>query len=859
MEFEGTVHCVGIVANAERQYLVLACETKKRPIAFYVTVLDDNSAPLVSPLFEHTVALAEEAGEEDKVEREYVIYRLVEWRAAVFRLASEPSGASGAAEYAKRLRDLIKHTFFPLLRRSSAAAAVTDWQRAHFNWHTYRRGMGAVYREEFRVGEWLAKELTPAQYWSSFNARFGDAAQAALKALDLDAKLLRPHDRGYLYCLLDAWRENAHLAAYFKYRLLEMETAREVCAARASPVRCCALSTERLRDLAALYRELAALRAGELGEVEEYNDFPLLCAVTIRPAALPALLQHFFPAAPDDEAAEGGQPAQREPAQRLRHAVIDTVLVRRIALEAERGAAEALSTVAPISAKSLLYAYRRMVGLRQPAEEAMSELTLCGPATGANRAGMDFLEEDGAEVVNQFVNSLRCAGRVAEGDQGDQRRARLGLAYEWRDCAPPRDEHQCVTVKLTTPLFLVLARPEANAREAALRALTTQETHCQVTTLESAQAAEWDAAAWRRECEALDPVDAALYDFRVTALLFRPLELARGDDMPPLYAALRDNIFTCALVRPRGSDFSLRRASLYFHALPRRKGEMSLVDLHERFFDSAHAVLAPGAVRETVVLMDCHLLALDELLALFQWAARHRAVVKRLVMLGARDMLPLGTEGQAWLDFLLWHRYCFAKFRAAPLNEDHTALLDAALAQHRVSLCESPLGIQELLVAHMRRAEARPEVLHLYCVWCCAGTPAGGGTGAKRRREASLERVVEDALSVKFRDNYNVRVEAITLSQCTTLPLARQSADGLRHARFFFVARRELRALARNEANHLVVDTAGEPLVVLCGEDEAPPPNPASFSWFRKSLATAQQYPNSRYTAQYAHELKLEL
>ena len=77
---------------------------------------------------------------------------------------------------------------------------------------------------------------------------------------------------------------------------------------------------------------------------------------------------------------------------------------------------------------------------------------------------------------------------------------------------------------------------------------------------------------------------------------------------------------------------------------------------------------------------------------LFRWLGENRATTRRLVMMGARDNLPLAHDGQAWLDFLHWHRfeYLTREGRTPACPSCQSAELEKQLSVFAVSVNGAP-------------------------------------------------------------------------------------------------------------------------------------------------------------------------
>lgn len=805
MEFHGLVSAVGIFSHAteDRQYVALCCQARKQCIRFLVTQLDDQSSFLVSPFYEHSVTLNEV---EDEQCEWGLVYRLVEWHSYTFRI---PETVQDEKEYAKRARDIVRHSFYPLMKRD-AQPAIQPWQRRCFDWHSFYRGLASTYTTEFQHEEWLAREATPAQYWSAFNQRFACISDT-IKSLRLDVKTVVVHDLAHLHQQLDAWYQCAHFAGYLKYRLADMPLVQRVASRALSLVKFAHLSSDRLTDLDTLYEWLAS----DQDTTPDYKDFATLLGQSVPPQATQGVLDHF-----DDGTTE------------KRARVLDGLVARKIITEVERQAARSSSTCYPVSVKSVLYHYCRLFGLQAGVDCATVTLhedwSLGGDKeeAEAHRADLTFDHQDVGQVVNHFYNLV--GGPPSSWS-----------TYAWHHLTPAWSDTLCL--KLTASLCYVVSRPALNHQEEALRTLLCDTLQCSVTVDDTPS--QWDPASAQRQYDGMDDIDAALYDLRAMALLYRPVEMTvQSADLVALRGVLAENIFTCSVVRPPGSDYSLRRVETFFSSLVQAP---TLADLRACFYEPDAAV-----ARETVAVLDCHLFSVGAMLGLFRWIAASKTSpqpVRRLVLLGAQDCLPLQTEGQAWQDVLAWLGYETALFQHASANASLDELIESRVDSRLLKQSYFDPGasaVQDYLVQQLAGLAKRPDSLRLCCL---VPEQQQQQQRQTRKKPDPLVGLIESGVTAKFRANNNVRVETMTLGQLTTWPMSRHQANT---GYYFFVSRHYMQQLSRNELNHLLMELPTTPLIVVC--DERPP---KSFKWLLESECAHQKVPNARYTLRYLYKI----
>jgi len=783
-----TVNSIGIIVKEGTQFLILVSTTKKKPLQFYLITLDARSSALVSPFYEHLLTLNECEGEGCEG---VLLFTLTKWHSHHFRI---PIAVTDPQEYAKLAREIVRHSFFPLLMNPSCGKGFQPWHSECFNWHIFNHGLATAYAKEFSLETWLGKELTGNQFWTEFSSD-NPGNQEVVKSLSLTSAL-PPHDLGQLYSLFDQWRQYRYIAGYFKYRLLDMAVAHRVETQGIVEVHHANLSSERLRDLDTLYHSLST------GEDGVYKEFNILMGQTVRPGVLQSMMDHFHTT------------LQRQSA-------VGRLIVRKIVCETEIQARKSPSTIYPVSVKSILYHYQQMFGLKSDAKP--EAITLFEPPL-PEKEGLKFEIDHGEEIVNSFVRALTSPQPYAFAE----------LPWHW--ILPPLVES--VSVKPATTLFYVSAKEEINKQEEALHTLVKETLHTQCETHESPASLGWDPVEEQKRYDALDDIDRSLYDLRITSLLYRPLELVvdAPPDMEVLHKLMWENIFTCSVVRPRGSDYTLRRVSHYFF----KRGEIRMEDLHNRFFEPETVV-----EKSLIIVLDCHLFSVSALLGLFQWLYRHRSVVRRLVMLGASDTLPLKEEGQAWIDLLGWQGFETPLFRHVELNASFDRLVEILVEQGRVVLHNYREDLQERLTRLFKKRERRPNSVTIYCLV---------SVEEASKRQPSFESVmtmVETSLNSKYRTNNNIQIVRITLVELTTLPLSRFSP---RTRQLFFISQRYMKLLSRNELNHLLMEIPGEgsALTVVCEAVSS------SFGWLRKSPSSHPSFPNSRFTMAYLKKLGVQ-
>ncbi len=799
------MHCVGLAnCDATTPLLVLCAPQPKKPLQLLLCVLDEWSSALLSPFYEHEVRLAEQQpqGGEERTEctelSSAIVYTLHDWSAARFRV---PASVTNDSQYAEQCRDVLRDSFWLLLDPAGGNnnIQVAAWHRRCLDWRCYTtKGLATQYRRDFSLGEWLAREATPAQYWKEFRARFSKQwLTPALAASGLQSKEAVPHDLRHLDTQLERWREGAHLRGYLQYRLQDMALHFRVARRRVLQAPLAALGLDRLQDLDTALRALT--EDEEEGQaVPKYNNLEALLRTTVKPGQLaPMLREHFA----------------QVPARRVMSALLGPHFVA----EQERRAQDTPSTCWPITTTTLLAYWRRLM---PDCETGGADVRLDEPSSN----------DDECEPT---VSAL--AGWLWH---------RAPLSPAWRRV------HSSAPLLPSSPLWVLECKPSVQEAERELRALLGEgaAVPLQCEVLENEAACAWDAGAAAREYRALDPVVRSLYRLHCRALLYKPGDLApHGGDA--LAAVLRDDTCeACAVLWPPGCDSARRRVRAHF---ARRDTEPTLRQLDPRLWEAG----SPGArPMPLVVALDCHLYSTEQLLALFQWLLEgppeQPGRPARLLMMGAWDTLPLHCDGAAWWDALHWLQPQWTpKLFCAP---QYNAALDEALkqaeARGQLLMCTDPLArLQTQLVTLLRERRPRPALVRLYAV-TMPGAPESAGR--------ALLGLMEEALTVKWRRNNCVTLELVPLARLALLPLSR-AEDQQGAAAYFCARQQDLARLDRNALQLLLLGLVRAPLLVLATEAGG---GGSPFKWLRRAVPShpPPERPNSRFTLSYLVRQRLE-
>jgi len=760
-----TVHCVAVTEH----YLVFQAATKQ--IRLLRVYWDDLSAGLTSPFYQHEVTL--QAGDDD--DGDITIYQVTEWHAVHLRGRDITSEAT----YLRFVRDVLRHSFFLLLQRVSSALDHSQF----FEWDIHRKGLSTTHTCD--VEEWLAIASGPAkQYWERFVSAHTDTLSTGLATLKLTKQTVDVVGAPCpLFRVLHEWYQRPHIAGYLYNRLLEMEDLWQATTQNATlQLRLATLNTGAIYDLARLHRHLATLDSRQ-----PYINLVRLLGVTLR-GKLPLLLaQHC----------DGSEKAH----PRVRQQLWEQVILRYLMEEVEARAASEHGSCAPVHFKQLLYFYHQLMGLACSDEEynALLPFDLAAEPTWTTLTSCTLFDKrHHLEMLSVLRDVVTRATRLPR--------------WEAATTEP-------TIVRLYTPLFVIHTRPQELECERECQTLWQDRTAWtkQITIYYPEEAAQWDVETWVSDHDALDDVDRQLYQTRFTLLYLTPSDLRQSRDLALLRRLWHQDFFRTSAVTIACSRHLFKRFCLYFH---RKQDELTLDDARSHLY----VVGAEAAVRDTLVVMDAHLLSNRQMVTLLQWIRDAGERVTRVVMMGAMDLSPLHTTGHAFLDLAQWHdsagtRATLFSFKLH-IDASHALLTDVTTSLHYVTL--------KLLQEQVKSMAKEYKAVSLLVLV------------AEEKRahkwQPLLERV-RQSLRPDFVDAYTVRLETVTLSE---LAFYDATVEHSKRLRLCLAQREEVVKMRRNELNHLLL--MPERLCVLC--DDAPPP---SHQWLVKLIAKTL-YPNVRHT-----------
>ena len=870
------VHCVGLSRTDDNTRVLLLQVRVTRPSRMLLlrVLLDARSVNLTTPFYEHDVFLTSEP----------TYYVLERWVATRPRLRTTENKSESA--YAAGIKNIIRQSFFPLMVPFTGETA--EWQRRFYQWDIHRRGLAQDYVAHFDVNKWvdmvgppppapadeaeeeeeatvddddgsteevvnvsLVNQLnkqgaskgvvlyTVKDYWAKVTAVYRAEWDTLNRTLAIKMDAVVVGSLPYVYGVLDNFRL-CHITGYLKNRLLEMplmQTLESQADSGTHLMSTATLSPGTAQDLLLFYREMESVARGvDPGHALEYHNFSSLIDALVAADKLLSTLAYLLggaaerarPATPPPECLEDCLASSDDEGEKrtvrdctvtrgLRREIVHRVLVRKCVADLTRQATESRSTYFPVTVDSVLYYYRRIFGLHSESGALRGRLFFLdttGDDDAADAEATQFSVDHYEEILSLFLT--------------------LTAATGWTRCyESPRKLNQY------TPLFMIACKSAVNVTEASIRRLFCATRNHAVAVASS----EWCASDWQSACLAMDDIDQQLYQTRWVLVAFAPHQLRQGDDLAIIRDLIAWNVFEVTLVRPNGSDHSLMRASLFFAAAEDSgQSELSLVDFHRRFMDLKRALQCGDGrgKKEILLVMDAHLLTIDDMYALLSWVWR-KGSIRHVIMMGATDALPLHTDGQAFVDLINWADYTMlnsdARFDAPAFHQDLLRLTSVALKlDQSLFVCPRLSDLQQCLTGQIRQRRKAVNLLVLVAQH-------------HKKRDASLD-AVEHNLTLQYRNAHAVSLRAVTLAELPFLCMTR----GYESEWFFFLIGTELLSrLDRNQMNHLFMTVPN--LTLLCRPDEYTTAKKKPHKLLRKTIRM-QSFPNTRYSLPYVEHCR---
>ncbi len=316
---------------------------------------------------------------------------------------------------------------------------------------------------------------------------------------------------------------------------------------------------------------------------------------------------------------------------------------------------------------------------------------------------------------------------------------------------------------------------------------------------------------------------------------FTPVESSQSYDLGMVSSIIRDKIWDSLVLRPDGSEHTLKRASIYFSEHEGDPMGVVLEDFHGLFKEVRKALL--GEAQSLIVILDAHLLSLESMHHLLKWFCLHGSVVKRVVMIGVDDVLSMDRGGgQAFLDLIQWSDPASVNTGLFHHDHYHEEMMRMVDSYSSMFLCEEGLLQDSIKI----QASPRRPVVKL-CVLMSEKE------AASKFKKPSLNKV-KDSITLKFISVFNIRIIPITVAGLVGLD---QTTNYEGEWVLFIIPLTYLKQLSRNEVNHLLLETHN---LTVITEKTKKYDSKKGNGWFKKAIKT-QTYPNIRYTLPYARRL----
>jgi hypothetical protein len=657
---------------------------------------------------------------------------------------------------AEDISPIVKACFFPLL---TPCPTNNTWQRELYPWETFHNGLATKYRNGFDPKYWEGQE------WVLFRSTYKEELSGAIKALSFSKSdaLAATNILSYLYGLLKRWKGFGSVSGYYSHRLLEMREILSLQSVGLKEVPIATLPIEEVRDLSRFYAHLD----DPMRKMPSYIDYGRLLSQTLK-GKLPLVLKTLV-----------------EPGPRIRERIIDVVIIEKISLDLQHRALSDKGTVFPVTLKLIHFYYRALFQFEEGEVASPLKINLTNPTPPIEDEDAVLFEmKHFEEVVKRFINNAKW-------------RNVLGLE---------------TVLGQNTVLFVLQCKEALNKVERDLEQLFSQRIKKSVSLFFPPLSSEWNVEEWQTSFDTLDDIDLGLFDLRITVLDYAPSELKECKDLQSLALVLRDNSFTTTIVRANGSTITLKRASLFLS----RQEEVDLPDFH-RIMVEVQNLNRFGNDMMNVFVLDTHLLSIEEMFTLFTWCLAHRNVVKRLVLMGSTDILPLHTEGHAFLDLLQWYDQKGMQLRLFR-PKVFLSQLEQLRELSRLTLC-SLQGLEDFL----SRRSAKLDLVLVVGDWEST-LPKGKTT--------SLEDDILTHTTLKFRKKRELTMVVVDVGKLAFLPIKEGKKP------LFLISLTLLEAFKRNELNHLFL--AVDEVIVLCKRKSDSLPS-----------MKLQTFPNLRHTLPY--------
>lgn len=748
------------------------------PMRIVRLLLDHNSSALISPFYSHELE-CESLGEEEEDGE-----RLVKWESSQFRIKEKESDES----YARAVREILRKSFFPFLVKTSQSE---PWQRELFPWDVYHRGLSYKYIEEFSPKEWLSKSMRRAEYWKDFGQTYKHLLDPFIKSLSLNTGSLVENDLMHLSGVLDLWNGQPHISGYLRHRLLELDQIRVLQSAGLPSI--LSLSSLNFGVIHDLYQLHLLLSKFPSSSPEEFHDVQRLLLQTLDGGRISGVLKLYLLHNHKVDELERG---------RVRGWIIEKLLWPLVCLSIERNSQTTKSTILPVTRKTLLYYYDRLFGIKRTSggneEEEEERIETRGNL-------LEFGERDDEEILNYLLSQ------------------EIPVRWQRVDRGEPVDERK--------PLFIIKGKEEEIRMEEEVWQFWSEKFQWETRV----HSADLSVEEWQKEFESLSTVELELYHFRLSLFPLSVREIKEERDLSIAYEMLYENIFQTCLILPTSAESTRERLTEGFN-VRRERGEMGGLTLKKfqmRLHNCQTLSMKTGTPPSLLILIDAHLFSLREFRQLQQWIEKRQSHVKRLVIMGSIDMLPLLDNGQPFLDLIQCKEASLIKNRVyqySLFKEETDRLIEGMIERREILFIHQYNNVIDFLTPLLQ--DSSSVILYHFL--------SEFDFKSASKNQSDLERLRE-SLTTGYISRKSLEIRPLLISQ-----LARHSRKLPSGRIELFLIRMEyLEKLQRNEVNHLLLEIP-QKLIILTDN--------ISKKWKHP----LEHFPNLRYTLPYLKQFQFQ-
>lgn len=669
-----TLHCVGVCVLSKEVGACLIMMETITPCGLYCLALTKESSDLVSPLYEHTLLIARHPSPttstndgnalltlftggtyyvvEERVGCRYRLDATYERKALIKRVSALIGNTlflDMDASYSglRAGNEEEKHLLNPLMSTATTTTTLYAYLdcgdpedcallKKHLTLYHNISERRCVGRQQKTLYErfWEAMGLIPSQKLAT------ERAVAELTKFANHAIYSKP----LLYGLFKEWKQYKAVASYFMHRSASLI---KICALHKAFVsqplllnKLSLMPCERRDALHTFYcstlkRITAAKEQLVLQDLVKHTLFQQELS-----GSLYALLRHFA-------ITSGGGGEAVIAMEALKYPLLTVCIIQRVEEQTRHKTTTNKSTLDALSLAAIYYQYLAFTSGSAEARLTLPPDAIFNLETGQYGLGDDDSDSDDTTmdvVVDPWACSLVDFGHF--------------LAHFCEHVESTRPEKWLVKTqvsplitKSSSVLFFIAPKP-------ALLELERQNATHYHQFLEGRESVSLrfhgrepvHPLTWQREWLEFKETspDSQQYQF----LLFTPLELMHNEDLACMLPLFMADIFNTSILRESNDVFFVKRLVHYYSA--HHTSDISLTLFHKNHcYKSAHFHTIPSdAVKETVLVPQCHTFSLHAMQQLLKWCYFHRETVKRVVFIGSPFILPCLEHGAAFLDLL---------------------------------------------------------------------------------------------------------------------------------------------------------------------------------------------------------------